>query len=89
LLVLALVLGGLMVSKVRYTSFKNVGTGRKTFYLILLVGAAGMLMWLYSQYVLLALSVIYVSHGVIWYLAGLLKSKSRTEEVPEISSTSN
>jgi len=63
----------LMVSTLRYTSFKTVGTRRSNLYLFLIVAAIGMLMWLYSRYVLLILSTAYVSHGVIWYLVNLLR----------------
>lgn len=69
------VLGVLMVSTLRYSSMKTVGSGRKNLYLVLLIAAVGMLMWLYSQYVLLILSVAYVSHGVLWYLISLLRRK--------------
>ncbi len=79
LMALVLILGGLMVSTLRYSSFKNVGTGRKNFYLLLLLGGFGMLVWLYSYVVLLVLSLAYVSHGVIWYLFGLLKPKLASE----------
>jgi len=72
-MVLIAVLGLLMVSTLRYTSFKTVGTRRSNLYLFLIVAAIGMLMWLYSRYVLLILSTTYVSHGVIWYLVSLLR----------------
>jgi len=72
-MVLIAVLGLLMVSTLRYTSFKTVGTRRSNLYLFLIVAAIGMLMWLYSRYVLLILSTAYVSHGVIWYLVNLLR----------------
>jgi len=72
-MVLIAVLGLLMVSTLRYTSFKTVGTRRNNLYLFLIVAAIGMLMWLYSRYVLLILSTAYVSHGVIWYLVSLLR----------------
>ena len=88
LMILSLSLGGLMVSKIRYTSFKNVGTGRKNFYLILLLGGVGMIVWLYSQIALLSLSIAYVSHGVIWYLAGLMRPKTAHRAVDEANSTS-
>ena len=69
-----------MVSTIRYTSFKNVGTGRGSIYLILIIAAIGMLIWLYSQYVLLIITVAYVSHGLIGYLLGLLRpSRSKIE----------
>src|SRR6185369_8041296 len=73
MMILIAVLGVLMVSTLRYTSFKTVGTRRSNLYLFLIVAAIGMLMWLYSRYVLLILSTAYVSHGVIWYLVSLLR----------------
>jgi CDP-diacylglycerol--serine O-phosphatidyltransferase len=73
------VLGILMVSTIRYTSFKSVGTGRRNFYVVLLIAGIGMLIWLYSNYMLLILSGLYVSHGIIWHVAGLLRSKKKSE----------
>jgi phosphatidylserine synthase len=72
-------LGVLMVSTIRYTSFKSVGTGRRNFYIILLIAAIGMSIWLYSKYMLLILSGLYVSHGVIWHLAGLFRPRKKAE----------
>lgn len=74
-MILLALLGVLMVSTLRYSSMKTVGTGRRNLYLVLLIAAVGMLMWLYSQYVLLILSVGYVSHGVIWYLLSMLRPR--------------
>ena len=71
-----------MVSTIRYTSFKSVGMGRRNFYLVLLIAAIGMLIWLYSNYMLLILSGLYVSHGIIWHLAGLLRPSKRSEPGP-------
>lgn len=79
LLFLALGLGFLMVSTIRHTSFKNVGMGRKSLYLVLVLGIFGMLVWLYSHYVLLFLALAYVSHGVIWYLMNLFNPTKRAE----------
>lgn len=80
LMILMAVLGLLMVSTLRYTSFKTVGTRRNNLYLILIIGAVGMLIWLYSQYVLLIAASAYVLHGIIWYLFGFFrKSKSDIE----------
>jgi CDP-diacylglycerol---serine O-phosphatidyltransferase len=81
-MILIALLGVLMVSTLRYSSMKTVGTGRRNLYLVLLVAAIGMLMWLYSQYVLLILSVAYVSHGILWYLVSMLRPRrsSDTEE---------
>ncbi len=73
ILVLVCGLGFLMVSTIRYTSFKNTGTGKRNLYLILVLGIAGMLVWLYSQYVLVIIAGIYVSHGLLWYLANIIR----------------
>lgn len=83
-MILLAMLGVLMVSTLRYSSMKTVGTGRRNLYLVLLIAAIGMLMWLYSQYVLLILSVGYVSHGVLWYLFSMLRPRrsSDSEEQP-------
>lgn len=70
-------LGVLMVSTLRYSSMKTVGTGRRNLYLVLVIAAIGMLMYLYSQYMLLILSVAYVSHGILWYVLSLLRSSHK------------
>jgi len=80
-MILLAVLGALMVSTIRYTSFKQTGSGRRNLYFVLLIAAVGMLIWLYSKYVVLILAVVYVSHGIIWHLAGLLRPRRKTEEV--------
>jgi CDP-diacylglycerol--serine O-phosphatidyltransferase len=69
------VLGLLMVSTLKYTSFKNVGTGRRSFYVILLIAALGMTIYLYSRYALLILSATYVAHGVIWYIITAIRPR--------------
>ena len=78
-MILLAMLGVLMVSTLRYSSMKTVGTGRRNLYLVLLIAGMGMLMWLYSQYVLLILSVGYVSHGVIWYIISTLRPRRSPE----------
>jgi len=75
IMILIAVLGVLMVSTIRYSSMKTVGTGRRNLYIVLIIAGIGMLMWLYSNYVLLILSVAYVSHGLIWYLFNVLRSR--------------
>lgn len=78
-MILLALLGILMVSTLKYSSMKTVGTGRRNLYLVLVMAAIGMLMWLYSQYVLLILSVGYVSHGVLWYLLSMLRPRHSVE----------
>ena len=80
MMTLIAILGLLMVSTLKYSSFKNAGTGRRSFYVILLIAAVGMSVWLYSRYALLALSGIYVAHGLIWYLFSALRPRPRTTE---------
>ncbi|HMQ03312.1 MAG TPA: CDP-alcohol phosphatidyltransferase family protein [Pyrinomonadaceae bacterium] len=75
IMVLVGILSGLMVSKLRYSSMKTVGTGRGNLYLVLVIAAFGMLVWLYSNYVLLIISTIYVGHGIVWYMIGLFRSR--------------
>jgi CDP-diacylglycerol--serine O-phosphatidyltransferase len=78
-MILMVCLGLLMVSTFRYTSFKNAGTGRRNLYVFLTIAAIGMLIWLYSKYMLLILCGAYVSHGVIWYILGLFRSSKTVE----------
>lgn len=73
-------LGLLMVSTIRYTSFKTVGMNRRSVYLILIIAAVGMLAWLYSRYVFLVIAAAYVSHGIIFYLVGLLRPSKKEAE---------
>lgn len=77
IIILIGVLGLLMVSTIRYTSFKTAGTGRQSIYYILLIGAIGMLIWLYSQYIILILAGLYVSHGIIWYFFALFNPRRK------------
>jgi hypothetical protein len=44
-------------------------------YFLLLIAAIGMGIWLYSRYALLILSAVYVAHGVVWYLLGMLRPR--------------
>ena len=78
-MILLAVLGVLMVSTIRYSSFKSAGTGRRNLYMVLVLAAIGMLIFLYSKYVLIIVSLIYVSHGIIWYLSGFLRPRRRAE----------
>jgi CDP-diacylglycerol--serine O-phosphatidyltransferase len=78
-LMMALVgcLGFLMVSTLRYSSFKTVGTRRGSARLaILLIAAVGMLIYLFSEYVLLILVSFYVRHGLFLRLGTLFRRRS-------------
>jgi len=79
------VLGVLMVSTIRYSSMKTVGTGRRNLYLLLVIAAIGMLIWLYSRYVLLILSGAYVAHGIVWYLLSMIRWRGRQQKEDQVS----
>lgn len=75
---LIVVLAILMVSTVRYTSMKAPGGGgRSGFFIVLGIAAAAMGIWFYSRYALVGIATVYVSHGVIWWIARLIGGKLR------------
>ena len=66
----------LMVSTVRYSSFKTVGAKKRSTRLVILgVIAAGMLVWLFSRYVLIALITVYILHGLLMRLYVTLRPR--------------
>jgi CDP-diacylglycerol--serine O-phosphatidyltransferase len=70
------VLGALMVSTIRYSSFKAVGAGkRRTIMVMPVIAAVGMLVWLFSRYVLLAIVLLYVLHGLVFRFFALFRSR--------------
>jgi CDP-diacylglycerol--serine O-phosphatidyltransferase len=85
LLVLVVCLAFLMISTLRYSSLKNVGVGNRN-PRILIIGLAMVviLIWFYSQWVLLIISTVYVSHGVLAKLWSLLKPRRAAEGHHEI-----
>lgn len=69
-------LSTLMVSPLRYSSFKAVGAGgRSTTKAIIALGAIGMLVWLFSKYVLLIIVSTYILHGLLSRLASFFRSR--------------
>jgi len=77
---LVAVLAALMVSTIRYSSFKTLGAGkRSTLKVMPLIAAVGMLVWLFSRYVLLAIVPTYVLHGLLFRFAALFHSRPAEE----------
>ena len=76
MMTLITVLSVLMVSTVKYSSMKTVGVGRRNLYLVLVIAAIGMLVFLYSKHMLLILSGGYVAHGILWYLFNFIRPRS-------------
>ncbi len=78
ILVMALVgiLGALMVSTIRYSSFKTVGTKRRSTRLVILVVAGlSTLIWLYSRYMLLLIAGVYALHGLVIRLFNIARRR--------------
>jgi CDP-diacylglycerol--serine O-phosphatidyltransferase len=67
----------LMISTIRYSSMKASGRGRPGFILVLLLAGVGMAVLFYSQYVLVALAALYVSHGLVWWMARSIASRMK------------
>jgi CDP-diacylglycerol--serine O-phosphatidyltransferase len=81
LMALIAVLAALMVSTIRYSSFKTLGAGkRSTITAMPLIAAVGMLIWLFSRYVLLAIVLAYVLHGIIFRLFALFHTRPVDEQ---------
>src|SRR4030095_4571748 len=80
LIVLVVCLAFLMISTLRYSSLKNVGVGNRN-PRILIIGLAlvVILLWFYWQWVVLIISTVYVSHGVLAKLWSILKPRRAGE----------
>lgn len=75
-MILVALLGALMVSTVRYPSFKSAGTSRRSTRLVILaVAAIGMLIYLFSRYVLLGIVAAYILYGLLARAYGLLRRR--------------
>jgi CDP-diacylglycerol--serine O-phosphatidyltransferase len=61
----------MMVSTLRFSSFKTVGTKVRSMRIVILSLAVGMLIFLYSQYVLLAIVITYILHGLLSRVIGV------------------
>ena len=80
LMVLVGLLSLMMVSTLRFSSFKTVGTRVRSMRTIILALAVGMLIFLYSQYVLLAIVVTYILHGLITRVAAVFWRRGESAE---------
>jgi CDP-diacylglycerol--serine O-phosphatidyltransferase len=81
LMVLVGLLSVLMVSTLRFPSFKTVGTTRsRSARTVILAVGIGMLILLYSRYVLLLLAAGYILHGLLSRLFGMFRRRSEIAE---------
>lgn len=76
LMLLVGILSILMVSTMRFSSFKTVGTSRRSMRTSMLVVAVGMLIFLYSRYVLLGLVSLYILHGLASRVIGMFRKRT-------------
>lgn len=81
LMVLVAFLSLMMVSTLRFSSFKTVGTKSKSMRTIILALCVGMLIILYSQYVLLAIVVSYIMLGLLSRVAGIFWRRSESPQI--------
>jgi CDP-diacylglycerol--serine O-phosphatidyltransferase len=91
LLLMALVgvLGVLMVSTLRFSSFKTVGTSSRSMRTIILAVAVGMLIFLYSRYVLLLIVIGYILNGLGSRVLGMFRRRVEPTESTEASVQAN
>jgi len=84
ILLMALVgsLSVLMVSTLRFSSFKTVGTRIRSMRTIILAVGVGMLIFLYSRYVLLAIVILYILHGLLARVFGMFRRRPELGETP-------
>jgi CDP-diacylglycerol--serine O-phosphatidyltransferase len=80
LMVLVGLLSLMMVSTLRFSSFKTVGTRARSMRTIILVLSVAMLIFLFSRYVLLAIVVSYVLHGLLSRVVAMFWRRSETPE---------
>lgn len=93
LIVLVGILSLMMVSTLRFSSFKTVGTRSRSMRTIILALAIGMLIFLYSQYVLLGVVLAYILYGLFSRLVGMFwrrpeRTDAQIEPNPSRSSSS-
>lgn len=76
LMLLVGLLSFMMVSTLRFSSFKTVGTRSRSMRPIILALAIGMLIFLYSRYVLLAIVIMYILYGLLSRVASVFWRRS-------------
>jgi CDP-diacylglycerol--serine O-phosphatidyltransferase len=88
LMTLVAFLSVMMVSTWRFSSFKTVGTRVRSMRVVILVLSVGMLIFLFSQYVLLAIVIAYILYGLlsrvvsVFWRRGETKAEAKLEAKP-------
>jgi len=76
MIVLMAALSVLMVSTLRFSSFKTVGTKSRSMRTIILAVGIGVLIFLFSRYVLLAIVIAYILYGLFSRMGGLFRRRA-------------
>jgi CDP-diacylglycerol--serine O-phosphatidyltransferase len=85
LLALVVCLAFLMISTIRYSSFKNVGVrDRNPRIIITLLALVVLAIWFYSRWTVLIIAIIYASHGVLGKLWSLVRPRRASAEHSEL-----
>lgn len=84
LMVLVGLLSLMMVSTLRFSSFKTVGTRVRSMRTIILALSVGMLIFLYSQYVLLGIVISYILYGLVSRVASVFWRRNESAEATKI-----
>ena len=81
----------MMVSTWRFSSFKTVGTRRGSMRTIIMALCVGVLIFLYSRYVLLAIVVSYILYGLLSRMIGIVwrRSDSAEAKIESVSRSSS
>lgn len=75
MIILIAVLSILMVSTLRFSSFKTLGTKSRSMRTIIMAVGVGVLIYLFSRYVLLTIVIAYILYGLLSRMAGLFKRR--------------
>ena len=70
----------MMVSTLRFSSFKTVGTKSRSMRTIILALAVGSLIFLYSRHVLLILAILYILNGLLARVFGIFRRRTEPAE---------
>ena len=80
MMAIVLTLAFLMVSTVRYTSFKDLAFGRRSHVTVLGIALLVALVYYYSRWTLLAVATSYVTSGLLTRAYGLLRPRAAVGE---------
>ena len=86
LMLLVGILSLMMVSTLRFSSFKTIGTRSRSMRTVILALSIGLLIFLYSQYVLLGIVLAYIFHGLVSRLISVFWRRSESVE-PQVEPT--